>query len=102
MRERERELGTEFYSKNPTPNGSRPSDLIGLYRKWQRKKRPQPAKRSSREEGGGDRGCYPRDLIGHKKQFARNLSRKQSKRDTPCERGKKAFREARTATEGFS
>ena len=56
QRERERELGTEFYSKNPTPNGSRPSDLIGHYTKWQRAKRPQPAKRSSREEGGGDRG----------------------------------------------
>ena len=56
-REREREsLAREFYLKNPTPNGSRPRDLIGLYRKWQRKKRPQPAKRSSREEGGGDRG----------------------------------------------
>ena len=48
----EKELGTEFYSKNPTPNGSRPSDLIGLYKKWQSAKRPQPAKRSSREEGG--------------------------------------------------
>ena len=52
-----RALARDFYSKNPTPNGSRPSDLIGLYRKRQpRKKRPQPAKRSSREEGGGDRG----------------------------------------------
>ena len=40
-------MARDFYLKNPTPNGSRPSDLIGLYRKWQRKKRPQPAKRSS-------------------------------------------------------
>ena len=56
VRERERELGTEFYSKNPTPNGSRPSGLIGLYKRWHQEERPQPAKRSNREEGGGDRG----------------------------------------------
>jgi hypothetical protein len=50
-------VSRDFYLKNPTPNGSRPSDLIGLHRKWQpRKKRPQPATSSSREEGGGDRG----------------------------------------------
>ena len=37
------DLARDFYSKNPTSNGSRPSDLIGLYRKRQpRKKRPQP------------------------------------------------------------
>ena len=30
--ERARESGTEFYSKNPTPIGSRPSDLTGLCR----------------------------------------------------------------------
>jgi hypothetical protein len=39
--------------KYENPTGSRPSDLIGLYRRWQpRKRRPQPAKRSSREGGG--------------------------------------------------
>ena len=50
-REREREHAREFYSKNPTPNGSRPRGLIGLYRKGQKNKnkRPQPAKESSRE-----------------------------------------------------
>ena len=52
-REREREsCGTGFLFEEPNPTGSRPSDLIGLYTKWQRAKRPQPAKRSSREEGG--------------------------------------------------
>ena len=49
--------GTGILFEEPNPTGSRPSDLIGLYRRWQpRKRRPQPAKRSSREEGGGDRG----------------------------------------------
>ena len=47
--------GTGILFEEPNPTGSRPSDLIGLYRKWQGK-RPQPAKWSSREEGGGDRG----------------------------------------------
>ena len=52
-REREREsAGTGILFEEPNPTGSRPSDLIGLYTKWQRAKRPQPAKRSSREEGG--------------------------------------------------
>ena len=44
--------GTGILFEEPNPTGSRPSDLIGLYTKWQRAKRPQPAKRSSREEGG--------------------------------------------------
>ena len=49
-RERERESdGTGFLFEEPNPTGSRPSDLIGLYRKWQRAKRPQPAK-SERDE----------------------------------------------------
>ena len=34
--------GTGFLFEEPNPTGSRPSDLIGLYRKWQRTKRPQP------------------------------------------------------------
>ena len=46
-RERERERawhgnGTGILFEEPNPTGSRPSDLIGLYRKWQRTKRPQP------------------------------------------------------------
>ena len=44
--------GTGILFEEPNPTGSRPSDLIGLDTKWQRAKRPQPAKRSSREEGG--------------------------------------------------
>ena len=40
-RERER-YGTGILFEEPNPTGSRPSDLIGLYRKWQRTKRPQP------------------------------------------------------------
>ena len=40
-RERERESdGTGILFEEPNPTGSRPSDLIGLYRKWQREKRP--------------------------------------------------------------
>ena len=36
-REREREsCGTGFLFEEPNPTGSRPSDLIGLYTKWQR------------------------------------------------------------------
>ena len=34
--------GTGILFEEPNPTGSRPSDLIGLYRKWQRAKRPQP------------------------------------------------------------
>ena len=49
--------GTGFLFEEPNPTGSRPSDLIGHYRTWQWKKGPQPAKRSSREEEGGDRGA---------------------------------------------
>ena len=49
-KERERSLcltdddddGTGILFEEPNPTGSRPSDLIGLYRKWQRTKRPQP------------------------------------------------------------
>ena len=51
-RERERELGTGILFEEPNPTGSRPRDLIGLHKKWQSGERPQPAKRSSREEGG--------------------------------------------------
>ena len=41
--ERERSgVGTGILFEEPNPTGSRPSDLIGLYRKWQRTKRPQP------------------------------------------------------------
>ena len=46
---------TGILFEEPNPTGSRPRDLIGLYRRGKRQ-RPQPAKRSSREEGGGDRG----------------------------------------------
>ena len=62
-------MAREVDSKNPTPpygtgilfeepnsTGSRPNDLIGLYKRWHQEERPQPAKRSNREEGGGDRG----------------------------------------------
>ena len=48
-RERERVCvcgGTGILFEEPNPTGSRPRDLIGLYRKWQREKRPQPAERS--------------------------------------------------------
>ena len=63
-RERERDLlesvcvcgGTGILFEEPNPTGSRPSDLIGLYNRWHQEERPQPAKKSSREEGGGDRG----------------------------------------------
>ena len=51
----ERDVGlyvTGILFEEPNPTGSRPRDLIGLYRKWQSVKRPQPAKRSSRAEGG--------------------------------------------------
>ena len=41
-REREREHGTGILFEEPNPTGSRPRDLIGLYTKWQRAKRPQP------------------------------------------------------------
>ena len=52
-RERERErVGTGILFEEPNPTGSRPSDLIGLYKKRQSGERPQPAKRSGREEGG--------------------------------------------------
>ena len=44
--------GTGILFEEPNPTGSRPRDLIGLYKKWQSGERPQPAKRSSREEGG--------------------------------------------------
>ena len=61
LREREREresCGTGILFEEPNPTGSRPSDLIGLYRRWQpKKRRPQPAKRSSRE-GGGRQGLH--------------------------------------------
>ena len=56
-REREREsCGTGILFEEPNPTGSRPRGLIGLYKRWQQEERPQPAKKSSREEGGGDRG----------------------------------------------
>ena len=32
--------GTGILFEEPNPTGSRPSDLIGLYTKWQRAKRP--------------------------------------------------------------
>ena len=48
---KEREYGTGILFEEPNPTGSRPRDLIGLYKKWQSGERPQPAKRSSREEG---------------------------------------------------
>ena len=38
----QRRFGTGILFEEPNPTGSRPSDLIGLYRKWQRTKRPQP------------------------------------------------------------
>ena len=60
-REREREsCAREFYLKNPTPNGSRPSGLIGLDRKGQKNKnkRPQPAKESSTRRGRVSRQRY--------------------------------------------
>ena len=63
----ERDMAREVDSKNPTPpygtgilfeepnpTGSRPRGLIGLYKRWHQEERPQPAKRSNREEGGGD------------------------------------------------
>ena len=34
--------GTGILFEEPNPTGSRPRDLIGLYTKWQRAKRPQP------------------------------------------------------------
>ena len=56
-REREREsYGTGILFEEPNPTGSRPRGLIGLYKRWHQEERPQPAKRSNREEGGGDRG----------------------------------------------
>ena len=68
-KERERSLcltdddddGTGILFEEPNPTGSRPSDLIGLYTKWQRAKRPQPAKRSSREEGGATGDLFERE-----------------------------------------
>ena len=33
---------TGILFEEPNPTGSRPRDLIGLYTKWQRAKRPQP------------------------------------------------------------
>ena len=47
--------GTGILFEEPNPTGSRPRDLIGLYGIG-KGERPQPAKRSCREEGGGDRG----------------------------------------------
>ena len=55
-REREREHGTGILFEEPNPTGSHPRGLIGLYKRWHQEERPQPAKRSNREEGGGDRG----------------------------------------------
>ena len=52
-RERERELGTEFYSKNPTPNGSRPSGLIGLGRMSTQETPPQHPEHT--RKGRGDK-----------------------------------------------
>ena len=86
QREREREHGTGFLFEEPNPTGSRPSDLIGLYTKWQRAKRPQPAKRSSREEGGAtvfieERNRTPVDniviniIIRHHRLSSRSLFR---------------------------
>ena len=58
-RERERESdGTGFLFEEPNPTGSRPSDLIGLYKRWHQEERPQPAKRSHGEEGGGRQGLH--------------------------------------------
>ena len=48
--------GTGILFEEPNPTGSRPRGLIGLYKRWHQEERPQPAKRSHREEGGGDRG----------------------------------------------
>ena len=45
--------GTGILFEEPNPTGSRPRGLIGLYI-WHQEERPQPAKRSNREEGGGD------------------------------------------------
>ena len=40
-RERERESdGTGFLFEEPNPTGSRPSDLIGLYKRWHQEERP--------------------------------------------------------------
>ena len=50
-RERERErAGTEFYSKNPTPNGSRPRGLIGH---WRMSTQETPPPRTHKEGQGG-------------------------------------------------
>ena len=47
--------GTGFLFEEPNPTGSRPSDLIGLYRKWQWKKGPTGEK-EQQGRGGGRQG----------------------------------------------
>ena len=53
--------GTGILFEEPNPTGSRPRGLIGLYKRWHQEERPQPAKRSNREEGGGDRHLFKRE-----------------------------------------
>ena len=54
-------MARDFYLKNPTPNGSRPSDLIGLYKKWQQEEREEETPTGEKEQqgrGGGRQGLH--------------------------------------------
>ena len=75
--------GTGFLFEEPNPTGSRPSDLIGLYRKWQPRKKETPTgEKEQKGRGGGvwhgilfeepnPTGSRPSDLIGLYKLFKR-------------------------------
>ena len=58
-RERER-AGTGFLFEEPNPTGSRPSDLIGLCRKWQSASRRETTtgEKEQQGRGGGRQGLF--------------------------------------------
>ena len=62
--------GTGILFEEPNPTGSRPSGLIGLYRKWQRAKSRDPNQLGSigngkqeRERGANTSKVHPKNLF---------------------------------------
>ena len=70
MRERERESGgTGILFEEPNPTGSRPRDLIELYRQ-QKKPHPPNTQGRARREHGGEQG-HPEEAESHPEEAER-------------------------------
>ena len=62
--------GTGILFEEPNPTGSRPSDLIGLYRQ-QKKPHPPNTQGRARREHGGEQG-HPEEAESHPEEAERN------------------------------